>query len=440
MQLAGRRTDGSEFPAEISLNALETEGGLLVSAAVRDVSERLEVQAERERLKEQADRERFERQLHQSQRLESLGQLAGGVAHDFNNLLAVILNYASFIGEEVARAASAEGGERSTTKNRSGGCFGGPSNRIIRLTTRGPSTKLCGSSPPRPTTVLCDIMMKGESGLELVRTVAPDAPNTAVLMVTGVDDPRIAEEALALGVYGYLVKPFTPNEVRITVTGALRRRTLELERKQLADHESELRLLSDRERIGRDLHDKVIQRLFATGLALQGVKPLATEQEVRRRIDAAVDDLDATIRTIRTVIFDVELRRPASVRGSVLDLAREAAQSLGFEPTVEFTGAVDTLIGGHAADQLLATLRESLSNVVRHASAHKVEVHVAAERDIALTVRDDGVGVDWTVGVGGGGLGLANMNARATRLSGCFKLERVPAGGTILEWRIPLDD
>jgi PAS domain S-box-containing protein len=112
MQLAGRRKDGTEFPAEISLNALETEDGWLVSAAVRDVSERLEAQAERERLKAQTEQERLKRQLHQSQRLESLGQLAGGVAHDFNNLLAVILNYAAFIREEVSDAANSEGGER----------------------------------------------------------------------------------------------------------------------------------------------------------------------------------------------------------------------------------------------------------------------------------------------------------------------------------------
>jgi PAS domain S-box-containing protein len=128
-QLTALRKDGSEFPTEISLSSMETSEGLIIAAAIRDVTERLEVQAQSERFRRQAERERLQARLQQAHRLESLGQLAGGVAHDFNNLLAVILNYAAFVKEEVGEAAQAEPERWSTVAK--------DIEQILRATERG---------------------------------------------------------------------------------------------------------------------------------------------------------------------------------------------------------------------------------------------------------------------------------------------------------------
>ncbi len=226
------------------------------------------------------------------------------------------------------------------------------------------------------------------------------------------------------------------------IAAAAQRRELQerLRRSERADEqERELRLLADRDRIARDLHDTVIQQVFATGLSLASASQLITDEVARRRVDKSVTELDGVLRQIRNVIFAGQRAQSGGVRDSVLSLTHEATRVLGFEPTVAFIGPVDTLIPGYVADQLLATLREALSNVARHASARWAEINLTVSDDIVLTVQDDGVGlhpVDHP-----GGLGLVNMQARAQQLGGRFTAQpRSGGGGTSLEWRVPLPD
>lgn len=150
--------------------------------------------------------------------------------------------------------------------------------------------------------VLCDIRMSGESGLDLAREIC-ESTDAAVVMVTGVDDPHVAEQALEMGVYGYLVKPFTPNELRITVASALRRHSLERSRAQLEDEARELRLLAQREQIGADLYKAVIDNLFRVGLSLESALRMPMAPETAERVRGAIDELDETIKRARMAIM-----------------------------------------------------------------------------------------------------------------------------------------
>lgn len=202
---------------------------------------------------------------------------------------------------------------------------------------------------------------------------------------------------------------------------------------------AELVLVDDRERIARDLHDTVIQRLFATGLSLQATTRLvrADPDAAVERIEAAVDNLDLTVKHIRSAIFGLESSRITAegLRSRVLSLTREAAGALGFEPKVLFDGPVDSAVPTAIARELVATLREALSNAARHARASRVEVEVVAGDEIVLRVVDDGVGRPAPGSTSGNG--LRNMAARAEKLGGRFELRAGQPSGTVLEWRVP---
>ena len=203
----------------------------------------------------------------------------------------------------------------------------------------------------------------------------------------------------------------------------------------------EVSLVEDRERIARDLHDTVIQRLFAIGLGLQGLVRLLDRPEVAQRVLTAVDDLDETVKQIRTAIFGLEASRLAAggLRDRALGVVADVTAPLPFAPSVVFEGPVDTVVPERVADHLLAVLREALSNAVRHSQASRIDVLIAAAGGEALLrVSDDGIGVGERRSSTGGGHGLRNMTYRAAELGGQVDVSPRPAGGTDVLWRVPL--
>jgi signal transduction histidine kinase len=194
-------------------------------------------------------------------------------------------------------------------------------------------------------------------------------------------------------------------------------------------------ILEDRERIARDLHDVVIQRLFATGMQLQTVARLAGRPEVSDRVNAAVDDLDATIRDIRSAIFELRTPMSSELRGEVRELIAATAEQLGYRPTLELTGPIDSAVPSEIRADLLAVLREALSNVVRHAAATTVQVAVKVQAgQLTISVSDNGIGIPAEARRSG----LDNLSARAERMGGTFELRSNAPQGTVVEWCVPL--
>jgi signal transduction histidine kinase len=199
----------------------------------------------------------------------------------------------------------------------------------------------------------------------------------------------------------------------------------------------QLTVLEDRDRIARDLHDLAIQRLFATGMTLQSALRFVDHPQARERLLRAVDDLDETIRIIRTTIFGLRAgrHRATGLRARAAAEVEQAAVTLGFTPALRMEGLLDTDVPAPVADEAIAVLTEALSNVARHASAGAAEVALtAAGRRLTLTVTDDGRGVP----AGAPRRGLANLTARAERLGGRLTVTDGPRGGAKLVWDIPL--
>ncbi|MFJ1967318.1 GAF domain-containing protein [Streptomyces sp. NPDC087903] len=206
------------------------------------------------------------------------------------------------------------------------------------------------------------------------------------------------------------------------------------ERRQDAE---EVAVLQDRDRIARDLHDLAIQRLFATGMTLQSAGRFIEHEEAAERVARAVDDLDETIKIIRSTIFGLRTRDAtveAGLRARAVRVVGEAAPILGFAPSVRMEGLLDTDVPKEIADHVVAVLSEALTNIARHARADRADVVLATDgRGVRLSVTDNGVGIP----EGGRRSGLRNTAERAEQLGGRLELGRPEGGGTTLLWCVP---
>jgi signal transduction histidine kinase len=197
-------------------------------------------------------------------------------------------------------------------------------------------------------------------------------------------------------------------------------------------------MLEERDRIARDLHDHVIQELFSIGLGLQGVAAqLDGSPDLARRIIRRVDDIDRAIRRIRTSIFALRgglaEGSSQSLRNQILEIASDVTPALGFPPAVSFAGLIDTSIDPELAEDVAACVRETLTNIGRHAAASMASVEVSAvSGQVTVRVADDGVGMPERPARNSG---LANLEARAEKHAGSLSVGRREGGGTVIEWR-----
>jgi len=373
LMLFGRRADGTEFPVEISLSPLPTDEGLRVVAVVRDVSERL--------LAEAADREVRE-------------------ALDATRDAVLVLDADTLQFTYANQGATEQVGYRV--------------DELLEMTM----LHITPEFTERQLRQLLEPLARGEQDSLTFTTVhrhrdGTDIPVEILMQAIRGDD----------GVPTRYVK--IVRDVRERIETEERLRTAE----------QHLRVVEDRERIARDLHDIVIQKLFAAGMTIQSVSARTADAEHGRRLATVVDDLDDTIREIRSVIFSLQgdARDTGGVRAEVLRITDDEREALGFEPRIRFDGAVDA-IDDRIAQELLPTLREALSNVAKHAGASSVEIVVDHGEQVTLRVVDNGRGMPAALTSGNG---IRNLTDRATKLGGTCRISSQPDGGTVLEWRVP---
>jgi signal transduction histidine kinase len=358
---------------------------------------------------------------------EIAGSLVGGVSR-VDALQTVADRARQIASADLATVVVRAGGDRLQVEVVSGGAAPGPG---VGAPLSVHST-LAGTVIATGETVVVDDAQADE---RVVRDGLPEhwPPALGPMVLVPLRTPDGIEGVLTLAWTRDRVTAFRGLDVRMPERFAAQA-ALALQVDRGREDREKLAVFEDRDRIGRDLHDLVIQRLFAIGLGLENTARIAQQPDVADRVAAAVDDIDATIKDVRRSIFALTVSSESTdLRATVGGLVDRAAKVLGFAPTVEFEGPVNSAVSPRTAPHLAAVLGEVLTNVARHAAATRVWVHLAAGRQVVLTVRDDGRGIAPDVAQSG----LRNVRERAEDLEGTCTIESAPGRGTVVTWTVP---
>jgi two-component system, NarL family, sensor histidine kinase DevS len=406
LDLAGRHRDGSEFAVEVSLTPVEVRGVPFAAAFVRDGSER----------RREIDRARVVTEI--TQRI-----LAGD---DPSEILPLVARHA----RQLSRAQAVW----IVTPSAAGD--------LTISSVDGPGTKiLLGIALSAETSRSAEVMRTGESEVIGDLFTAANVPAEVVTLDLGpgLYVPLVAD-ARRLGTLVLGRTRGEPQFGRVDVAFAEVFASAIASAIESGEVRAELERLgtaSDRERIAFDLHDTVIQHLFAIGMSLQAVRSTVSGRGVER-IDTAISSLDDVIREIRNTIFRLPSRTESTrgLRDEIFLIGDRFAEDLGFRPRFAFHGPIDTMVPKVVSEQLLQVLTEGLSNAARHAHATSVEATVSIEGGVLkLSLLDDGIGI---ADAATAGLGLRNISLRAANLDGSCTVSHREPSGTIIEWTVPL--
>ncbi len=406
LDLAGRRNDGAELPIDVSLTPVKVGGDLYVAAFVRDARERRRA----------------------VDRLNAVNEIT-------NRLLA---------GEQMREILPLVVQRARLLCNSDAAWIVMPTNtssfEIVSVDGKG-TDLLLGVLLSADTSRSAEVMRSGEPDVIDDLSTAGNVPVGVIDLDLGpgLYVPFVADQrrlgTLVLGrVHGQ--PSFQPLDVAFArafagaTAAAIEMGTVRAELDRLS-------IVAEDERIARDLHDTVIQELFALGMSLQAMGS-SVSGAIGDRISAAVGSLDDVIRQIRNTIFRLPGHSDASsgLREEMLRLADRYHQELGVLPRIAFLGPVDFAVPEIVSDHLLHVFGEGLSNIGRHAHASKIEAVVSVESDwLSFSLVDDGVGIGDGPSAGNG---MRNMSTRAENLGGTCTISRRSPSGTIVEWRVPL--